>query len=62
MPTCAVCGMESNNLTRCKVCGDRFCEECGDTDAKKCLFCLDDEADDWDDEDEEDEDEDIDYE
>jgi len=53
--------MESDNLTRCKVCGDRFCEECGDTAEKICLFCLDDEADDdWDD-DEDDEDEDEDW-
>jgi len=47
MPTCAVCGLESNNLTRCKICGDRFCEECGDKDEKICLFCLDDETGDW---------------
>jgi hypothetical protein len=47
MPTCAVCGMESTNLARCKICGDRFCEECGDKAEKICLFCLDDETGDW---------------
>jgi hypothetical protein len=35
--------MESNVLYKCKMCGDRFCEECGDTDQKLCLFCLDNE-------------------
>ena len=48
MPTCAVCGMASDNLTKCKKCGDSFCEECGDIEEKMCLFCLDDEAVDWD--------------
>jgi hypothetical protein len=45
MPECIVCGMESDTLYKCKVCGDRFCEECGDTDQKLCLFCLDEEED-----------------
>jgi hypothetical protein len=44
MPACSVCGMASDYLTRCKKCGDRFCEECGDTAEKICLFCDDDEA------------------
>jgi len=43
MPECIVCGMESDFLYKCKICGDRFCEECGDTDQKLCLFCLDNE-------------------
>jgi hypothetical protein len=45
MPECIVCGMESDTLYKCKVCGDRFCEECGDVDKKLCLFCLDEEED-----------------
>lgn len=59
MPECIVCGMESDTLYKCKVCGDRFCEECGDTDKKLCLFCLDEEEDedsldeDWEKEEEE---------
>lgn len=60
MPECIVCGMESDTLYKCKVCGDRFCEECGDTEEKICLFCLDEEEDedsweeDWEEEEEED--------
>jgi hypothetical protein len=52
--------MESDNLYKCKRCGDRFCEECGDIEEKLCLFCLDDEIED--DDDEEDDDEDTDWE
>ena len=50
--------MESDNLTRCKKCGDRFCEECGDKNEKICLFCLDDESVDWTDDSDDDEDSD----
>jgi hypothetical protein len=49
LPECAVCGMSSDNLTRCKKCGDSFCEECGDIKEKTCIFCLDDETVDLDD-------------
>ena len=59
MPRCAICGMESDNLYKCKRCGDLFCEECGDIDEKLCLFCLDDETDDYE---EEDDDEETDWE
>ncbi len=59
MPECIVCGMESDTLYKCKVCGERFCEECGDTDEKICLFCLDEEEDEdsWDEDLEEEEEE-----
>ncbi|MFB0558556.1 MAG: hypothetical protein ACETVY_05525 [Candidatus Bathyarchaeia archaeon] len=51
MPECVVCGMESDKLYKCKRCGERFCEECGDIEEKLCLFCLDEEEEDWEDED-----------
>jgi len=38
--------MESDKLYKCKRCGDRFCEECGDVEQKLCLFCLDEEEED----------------
>ncbi len=59
MPECIVCGMESDTLYKCKVCGERFCEECGDMDEKICLFCLDEEEDEdsWDEDLEEEEEE-----
>lgn len=46
MPECIVCGMESDKLYKCKRCGERFCEECGDIEEKLCLFCLDEEEED----------------
>jgi hypothetical protein len=46
MGECAVCGMESDMLYKCKSCGDRFCgDECGSINDKLCLFCMDDEED-----------------
>lgn len=42
---CAICGVESDELYKCKVCGDRFCEECGSVKDKLCLFCLEEEED-----------------
>jgi hypothetical protein len=59
MAKCAVCEMESDNLYKCKRCGDRFCEVCGDIEEKLCLFCLDDAIEDSEDEEEY---EDTDYE
>lgn len=55
MPECVVCGMESDKLYKCKRCGERFCEECGDVDEKLCLFCLDEEEEDWEEEEKEEE-------
>ncbi len=52
MPICAVCGEESEFVTNCKMCGEKFCVGCGDADSKLCYFCDDgDEEDDhldWD--------------
>jgi predicted nucleic acid binding AN1-type Zn finger protein len=51
-PECIVCGTESNRLYKCKICGEHFCEECGDKEERICLFCMDseqnsEEDDDW---------------
>jgi len=43
MPTCAICGVEFDHVTRCKTCGERFCADCGNADEKQCTYCLDDE-------------------
>ena len=54
MPECNVCGLEFDHLNRCKICGERFCRECGDPQQRLCLYCLeDDEFDSQDDEDKE---------
>ena len=40
MLKCLTCGVEDENVTWCKRCGETFCAECGDTDANLCLYCL----------------------
>lgn len=42
MPECHICGLESDYLAKCKTCGENFCEECGDSAERMCLYCLDD--------------------
>ena len=42
MPTCVICGEEAEHVTRCKLCGEKFCSECGEVDEKLCIFCADD--------------------
>jgi hypothetical protein len=59
MPICAICGEEVELVTKCKMCGEKFCSDCGDPDEKLCIYCMDDD-DDWDDKEDWDEDEDID--
>ena len=44
MPICAICGEEMEHVTRCKTCGEKFCADCGEADAKQCVYCLDDET------------------
>ncbi|MCW4012190.1 MAG: hypothetical protein NWF07_04265 [Candidatus Bathyarchaeota archaeon] len=52
MPICAICGEEVEVVTKCKMCGEKFCSDCGEPDEKLCIYCLDDEDDaDWDDDD-----------
>jgi hypothetical protein len=48
MPICAICGEEVENVTKCKMCGEKFCSDCGEPDEKLCIYCMD-EDDDWDD-------------
>lgn len=54
MPECYICGMETEPVYRCKMCGERFCDDCGSPSDKLCLYCLE--------EDEEEDEEDIDLE
>ena len=51
MPICANCGEQVEVVTKCKMCGEKFCSDCGEPDEKLCIYCLDedDELDDnWD--------------
>jgi hypothetical protein len=62
MPLCTVCGEESETVTKCKICGAKYCSDCGEHDDKTCIYCFDedeedenwntewDEDKDWDDE------------
>lgn len=58
MPICAICGEEVENVTKCKMCGEKFCSDCGEPDEKLCIYCMDDD-DDWDDDEDFEEDEDV---
>lgn len=42
MPICAICGEEVDHVTKCKMCGEKFCVDCGEPDEKLCIYCLDD--------------------
>ena len=47
---CAMCGEESVEVTKCKMCGEKFCADCGKADEKVCIYCADDDDDsdeDW---------------
>ena len=46
MPICVICGEDSDAVTKCKTCGDKFCEDCGDEGGKVCIYCEEDEKDD----------------
>jgi hypothetical protein len=53
MPICAICGEDSDYVTKCKTCGDNFCTDCGDENQKLCVFCIEadeDEDESWDEE------------
>lgn len=58
MPICAICGEETDIVTKCKQCGEKFCADCGSPEDKLCIYCLDDdeeeseEDEDWKEEDE----------
>ena len=51
MPLCAICGEEFDQVTKCKMCGEKFCSDCGDLEDKLCIYCNEDEDEDWKDED-----------
>ena len=56
MPKCDLCGIDEDQLYKCKECGRKFCEWCGDVNEKMCIDCLDAlEDEDWDDEDDDEE-------
>jgi hypothetical protein len=55
MPICAMCGGEIEYVTKCKMCGQKFCAECGKVDEKLCIYCQEDD-DDLDDDDLDDDD------
>lgn len=57
MPICAICGEEVEHVTKCKMCGEKFCADCGEPDETLCIYCLDDDDDDWDDDEDFDDDE-----
>ena len=47
MPTCAICGEQAEHTTKCKMCGEKFCADCGNPDEKLCLYCLDEDDENW---------------
>ncbi len=50
MALCVICGDESEVVTGCQMCGEKFCPECGDADTQLCTYCGDDRGhEDWDD-------------
>ena len=50
MPLCTLCGEDMDVVTKCSVCGARFCVDCGEPDEKLCIYCYDEDDDEWDDE------------
>jgi hypothetical protein len=57
MSVCEICGEEEPVLVKCKVCGTRFCEFCGDHTEKLCIECSDSDRDDEDTDDPDEDDE-----
>ena len=42
MTNCAICEEEVEEVTKCRMCGETFCAECGSADVKLCTYCLED--------------------
>ncbi|MCW1301281.1 MAG: hypothetical protein QW507_01880 [Candidatus Nanoarchaeia archaeon] len=40
MPRCEICSNEVSKVYKCKSCGAKFCENCGDVDKLICEDCL----------------------
>ena len=56
MPLCSLCGENMDHVTKCKNCGERFCDDCGEPEEKLCIYCLDEDYEDDDYEEDEDDD------
>ena len=41
MPVCVICGEDSETVTKCKTCGDKFCTDCGEQEKNLCIYCVD---------------------
>ena len=41
LPRCQICGNNVEKTYKCTVCGEKFCEWCGDVNDKICIDCLD---------------------
>lgn len=41
MPDCDMCGEKVEEVTKCKMCGEKFCADCGEADQKLCIYCAD---------------------
>lgn len=40
MPMCLTCGVEDVSVTKCGLCGETFCSDCGSADKELCIYCL----------------------
>ncbi len=40
MSKCSICEEEKEKLYKCKSCGFKFCEECGNLDLMMCEYCF----------------------
>ena len=58
MAICAICGETEDHVTKCKMCGEKFCAGCGNADSKLCFYCGEDPEDDDRDDDDDDTDDD----
>lgn len=58
VPLCTLCGEDVDSVTKCIICGAKFCSDCGEHDEKTCVYCYEEDEEwdsEWDDEDEWDE-------
>ena len=39
MATCTICGEEVETTFNCKMCGAKYCANCGDPDENVCTYC-----------------------